>query len=169
MALSNAEKQAAWRRRRDTQIASLQAEVEQLRAENAGLRAELAAQRSSDPVPVPKPAPRWRPPQTDAEERAARRKEVKLVRWVAREMVQIHYGGDGSQMTYPRHVMAGAPYEGADLASLAEGLESVAGLIEDAAECVRPGALREQAASLRNQGHARWAADIDAIADTIGV
>ena len=60
MALSNAEKQAAWRRRRDAQIASLQAEVEQLRAENAGLRAELAALRSPDPVPLSQPAPRRR-------------------------------------------------------------------------------------------------------------
>jgi hypothetical protein len=160
VALSNAEKQAAWRRRRDAQIASLQAEVEalrnqckpepqqvddrelqQLRADNAELGAELAALRSSDPVPVSKPAPRRHPAQTDV------RKEAKLVRWVVREMVKLHYGGDGCQMTYPRHVMAGAPYEGADLASLAEGLETVAGLIEDAAECVKPGALRERAAS----------------------
>jgi hypothetical protein len=63
VALSNAEKQAAWRRRRDAKIASLQAEVDalrnqckpeaqpvddrelqQLRAEIAELRAKLAAQ-----------------------------------------------------------------------------------------------------------------------------
>jgi hypothetical protein len=185
--VSNAERQAAWRRRRDAKIASLQAEVEtlrnqckpepqpvddrelqQFRAENAELRAELAALRSSDPLPVSQPAPRRRPAQTDAEERATMRKEAKLVRWIVCEMVKLNYG-DGCQMTYPRHVMAGAPYEGADLVSLAEALEAVAGLIEDAAECVKPGALREQAASLRNQGHARWADDLDDIADRIGV
>jgi hypothetical protein len=63
VALSNAEKQAAWRRRRDAKIASLQAEIEvlrnqpkpeprpvddrelqRLRAEIAKLRAKLAAQ-----------------------------------------------------------------------------------------------------------------------------